>query len=300
MPALWGQSSKNPFDLLPGDGERTEEEMEQEEEADWSKPIDGSANPFDLQEQDEVEAVSIAPDQDLPLLVEEEKEESTPDPAKPALTNDGFLLFITLGLLLLTTIVFLFFRSLYVKAYKALFNDNILSTLYRERDGGGLGRFLPGYLVFFLSAGLFLFYAARQFEWLPEGNMVHQIGFLTTGMFFVFLIKHIVLSILGGVFPVTKEVKKYSFTIMLFSFFLGLVLAFAAFLLLYGPESWKKGMIIGVGVVVLLVYLLRSIRGLFIGNRFLTGNFFHFLLYICAIEIIPTLFLYKILTSNIG
>jgi hypothetical protein len=51
---------------------------------------------------------------------------------------------------------------------------------------------------------------------------------------------------------------------------------------------------------ILLVYGYRLIRSLLIGFRFVGENLFHFLLYLCAIEIAPIMVIAKFITEKIG
>ncbi|MCB0639495.1 MAG: DUF4271 domain-containing protein, partial [Lewinella sp.] len=111
--------------------------------------------------------------------------------------------------------------------------------------------------------------------------------------------KHLLLAILGAIFPFRAEVKRYSFTIMVFSYLLGVVLAPACFLISYAPDNWARPLIYVVLGLIVIVYFLRSARGLFIANRFVFSHQFHFLLYICAVEIVPALTLYKVLSEGL-
>lgn len=291
------QSGQNPFELTP----RLSPSEQKTEESENS--IDSTlvpTNPFELQRPAEQSTGEAAP------LTSPSPEEQTNVTApsesirSPGSSNreDGPLLLLVIALLFISTLVFIFFRSLYRKTYKAILNDNMLSQLYREREAGALGRFLISYVVFFLSGGLFIYVAGDHLGVLPAGSMLSQIAWITLALTAVFLGKHLLLAIIGYVFPVRKEIQRYSFTIMVFSIVLGLLLVPGCLLVGYAPLNWRTPAIFIILGIIVLAYLLRSIRGLFIANRFVFSYQFHFLLYICAVEIVPALFLYKLLIDN--
>lgn len=289
---VWAQSGNNPFDLQPrgGAADTTTQAADTAPAA-----AEGPRNPFDLAP---TSAADMGGEPDLVPSLAEEVVEELPPRTGPFRT--GSLLALTAGLLLLTVTTLLFFRSLYGKAYRAIFNDNLLSQLYREREGGAFGRFLLGYALFFVSAGFFSYLVGVEWDLFPPERMPTRVGLISLGVFTLFLGKHALLALLGYIFPFQAETKRYSFTIMVFSIVLGIVLAPACFLISYAPAEWGRPLIYALLAVLIAAYLLRSLRGLFIANRFVFSHQFHFLLYICAVEIIPVLVLYKVLVDQLG
>ncbi len=283
-----GQSGNNPFELTP----RLSPAERQHADSTDATSVAVPDNPFEL-----VAPTEEATAPDAIVEQEREEEESGTEPGGSD-ANSGWLLAVAVGLIFLWAIVLIFFRSLYVKVYRAVINDNLLGQLYREREAGAVGRFLVGYLLFFLGGGFFLYLVFDYFETLPVAGVIQNFGILTLVLLVLFLAKHLLLAVLGYVFPVGKEIRRYSFTIMVFSILLGFILAPATFLYTFGPVSWQYGLLIAVGGLIILAYLLRSLRGLFIANRFLFSYLFHFLLYICAVEIIPALLLYKLIVDS--
>lgn len=309
---LRAQNARNPFELTP-----RLDPAAQIEEASVEDTATSEANPFDLQRagQSAVPSGNSARIDsstnpfDLVVPSSSSVEQSSADkavtaPAKDELTGatddnstNGTLLLITSLLLSAATLSLIFFRSMYLKAYRALFNDNLLSQLYREREAGALGIFLITYGVFFLAAGFFTVLALRHWGHLAQEGLWSQFLYITVGITSLMVVKHLLLAIIGYVFPVEKETSRYSFTIMVFAIILGLFLTIGAVILAYAPAEYHRWIIyIGVGTL-LAVYLLRSFRGLFIANRFIFNYQFHFLSYICAVEIGPALCLFKYLTD---
>lgn len=277
-------SETNPFEL-----DRTGSPAAPSSE---SNTMDTSANPFDLATPT---STSVG-DNEAASDGEEEPSDASVA-ATGGTTTDGSLLLITLLLLGAATLSIIFFRGMYVKAYRALFNDNLLSQLYREREAGALGVFLITYAVFFLAAGFFTVLALRHWGYLEKQELWSQFMYITAGIAGLMVVKHLLLAVIGYVFPVQKETSRYSFTIMIFAIVLGLFLTVGTAILAYSPVEYQTPVIYICLGTLLAVYLLRSFRGLFIANRFIFNYQFHFLSYICAVEIGPALCLFKYLTD---
>lgn len=275
-------SNSNPFELNPRLGE--------EAIVSPSNTATNAGNPFELATREQISApvqpqATPVVNRPTDIAVEVETEQS------------GWLLFGLAGLLGIGAVLLIFFRSLFLKAYRALFNDNLLSQLYREREGATFGQFVLSYLFFFVSAGTFLYLTGNELGWFAGISDQTLPWYCIGAISGVFLLKHLVLSFIGYVFPIAKEVKRYSFTIMVFSIVLGLMLAMASILLAYAPDGAKLPLLYGTAGLTIVAYALRSLRGFFIANRFLGSYLFHFLLYLCAVEIVPVLWLYKYLQS---
>jgi len=281
------EKNRNPFDLSGEESNFLEEEQ--------SVEVSSNQNPFDLGVESPGVNKQSKPDLSTAVPVFDE-EEKTDEHIKTTAT-DGWILGLTMFILALTTFIFIFFRSLYSKIYGALLNDNQLSLLYRERKGGAMGRFFIAYGLFFLSGGFFIYLALVYFNFLPEEDVLKRFVWITASFAGVFILKHLVLALIGYVFPISKEVRLYSFSIMVFSIMLGVLMPFIDLILAYSTPEGKKIIIYIAGIIVVLVYLLRSLRSIFIANRFIFHFSFHFLLYLCAVEIAPVMILYKILCN---
>lgn len=209
-----------------------------------------------------------------------------------------FLLIANISILLLLTVLITLLRSQAGKAYRAFFNDNLLSQLQREREAGGGLPYYFFYGFFMINAGFFVFLLARHYGLSFSHNYWAGLLYCIGGAAGLFLAKHILLGFLAFVFPIDKEVHLYSFTIIVFSIMLGFFLVIVNLLLSYSPEESTQWVLYGAYACIGATYIFRSLRGLFIGNRFLLFHKFHFLLYICTVEIAPVLVLAKLVLNS--
>lgn len=206
----------------------------------------------------------------------------------------NFLLITNIGILLLLTILITLFRGQVGKAYRAFLNDNLLSQLQREREAGGGLPYYIFYGFFLINAGFFVFLLFRHYGLDIAYNTWAGLFFCVAGTAGLFLGKHLVLGFLAFVFPIKKEVHLYSFTIIIFSIILGFFLVIVNLMVSYAPENALPPVLIGAYSGIGAIYFFRSLRGLFISNRFALFHKFHFLLYICTVEIAPVLVLVKL------
>jgi Domain of unknown function (DUF4271) len=204
----------------------------------------------------------------------------------------GVVTFILLFLAFLATLL----SGQLQKTFQAFFNDNLFAQLYREREARGPLSFWPPYAFFLVNVGIFIFFLTQRFGANFGGSLFGQLMLCIGGVIGLFLLKPVVLRIFAGIFPVEKEVNRYLFLMVVFASVLGLILAPVNIFLAYGPSHLQKTAIWGTLALVVAVYLYRSLRGALIANRYLALNKFHFLLYICTVEIAPILLVFKLIT----
>ncbi|MBK9337358.1 MAG: DUF4271 domain-containing protein [Lewinellaceae bacterium] len=177
-------------------------------------------------------------------------------------------------------------RSIVAKAWRGFLNDNALSIAQKEATG--LIGSAPYYLLyssFLLNAGMFIFLIARHFN----PRTFNNIGFMLVCLLIagvLFLSKYILLTILGSLYPVATEVRRYNFLILIFNCVLGLFLVPFNFLIAFARD-FGDFMVFWTLALAGIFYLYRSVRATAIGSKFLSGNLFHFLLYLCVVEIAP-------------
>ena len=285
------QNSVNPFDLTP---RLAPSSLPTQENEDKIKETPVESNPFDIKK-------GITPTPVEKKAIQKEPVKILPKETEiaPAMPGDRTFLFpvFMINLIVLTLLVTLF-RSFLKKAYNAFLNDNLLNQVYRERETGTLLPYLFLYFVFFFNAGLYIFLSTRTYGPIFSIHPLIEMGFWVGIITLVFLAKHLLLNILGVIFPISKESKKYSFTIMIFGIILGLILVPLNLFIAYAPVNFAYYTVfISMGIII-LIYLFLLLRGLFIANRFLRFHKFHFLLYICTVEIAPVFIIIKVIFNQ--
>ena len=282
------QSTPSPFDLEP--------RLEASAAKDSAEVTPVSTNPFDIVvapvagQPIKGPGFQIRADRNVKPLTAKEKE-----------TNYRRFLFVSILIMFIfLTLIVTIFRILIEKIWKAFLNDNLLNQLHREQSSGLAVAYVILYLLFFINAGLFAFLAARHFGIFVSTSNLYTLLLCIGGIAAFFVAKHIVLWLAGFIFPIGKEVDSYQFTIMIFNIINGLFLVPVVLFIAYAPQSTTQIVVYGAFGLLGLTYLFLYLRGLFISNRFIAGSKFHFLLYLCAVEIAPILAILKIATAYGG
>lgn len=289
---LWAQSNTNPFELLHRMGVKPS-----------VQPVDPAVlnNPFDLLARPSATAM-LAPTVQ-PQAVKKKREWKMPKLEFQLSANPSAVLQrIDFGVTTLVLLTLAFFMTLLqgpiVKVFQAFANENAFNQIYREREGRGFGVYNILYFSFLINLGVFLFYILHHFQIHVSANLVLQLGICVAGVIIAFIVKHLVLQFVGLVFPVSREVSRYNFIMLIFGSSLGLLLGPINILLAYGPQNLHEVLIWGTISTIGLVYAFRSVRSLWLAGRIFASHQFHFLLYICTVEIAPVLTVIKLILNQ--
>ena len=116
------------------------------------------------------------------------------------------------------------------------------------------------------------------------------------GVSVVYTLKHIQLKVLALVLPIGQEINLYNFIISNTNKVLGYILTPILFLLLYVPSSAQETMLYFSFILLGIIYLYRSFSAIIIAGSIILFHKFHFIVYLCAIEIAPILISLKLLS----
>jgi len=283
MGNVWTLTAQtNPLDLVP----RLDSEVRQMIEETVPHP---TGNPLDIVPP----PLSITVQK--PFLIVKPREEEV---GLPNLYRRFVFSVTIISLILLTSFISLF-RSILLRVYRGILNENILNQVFRDKESIGPFPYLILYTLFFINGGFFLFLLGHQFNhmpWMTDPYLIQLlkcIGVLTG----LLLLKHLVLSVIAYVFPVEKEMRLYNFMILAFNIILGIALVPINLIVAYSPEKATHTTVIALLFIIGSFYLFRHLRGLMIGNNYLVFHKFHFLLYICTVEIAPVMILLKLISG---
>jgi hypothetical protein len=253
--------------------------------------LDSSANPFDI-----LRGANVATDS--ASLANQQL--ANPLSAAPSLLNrqtysKNFLFWIFLITLILMAFVVSNTRSAVQNAYQALLSDNALRQIHREQVGWGNFGQLALYGLFWLNMGIFVFLMYYRYGGQTPYGQFATFMLCFGGVSLVFLIKHAILFVIANVFPIAKEINLYNYIIITGGIFLSLVLLPLNIFIAYSPDSLKELFTYGALGMIGLVYLVRTLRSLSVASPYMMTDQFHFLLYLCAVEIAPVMILVKLI-----
>lgn len=204
--------------------------------------------------------------------------------------SSGFLLWLIMFILVIFAIVVSLNREMTIKLVSSAWLNNLMSFLFRNFGSRDLLLYFLLYLNFAINMAVFLYLLIRrrmEFEGLNLFLMIFAAVVL------IYFVKHLSLLLFQRVFVSLKEIHIYSFSVMIYNIVLGISLMpvniFAAF-----SSSLLTGVFVYLGVIlVALFYIFRLFRAFLSTYSYFVSSIFHFLLYLCAFEILPLLILYR-------
>ncbi len=249
--------SGNPFDIVPAAQIVSVERQREEEEADRKFFVE-------LSQKDAVNPVPV-----------------------------WYRLSVFLPVLLLLVMILALFRERVKEIPRSIVNMNVASLVYRESKGKANPHVVPGFIFTIFSFSLFLVGMFLD-EYIGRSNF-----FLAFLVFFIIVfgylfLKYILTAMVGFLFPAKKEMDFYRFNIGTFNYVLALVAFLFSALFFFGPENVRPILKYAFAGLAGIWVLVRILRGLAIGGKFLGANIFGFFIYLCTVEIAPVVIVLKL------
>lgn len=206
-----------------------------------------------------------------------------------------WLIFILIGLLgFLAVRLAVYIKDIRV-TIQAFLSTNASKHIQREQASLFRPESLSGYLLFGGSMGTYIFLALRIL--VPDAgfNGFGMLLLLMSGVLGVYILKHLQLFLLSLTLPCPDELESYNFIISTTNKTLGIILLPLLFLIAYLPSSTQATALYGSFFLLGMVYVWRTLKGLLSAANLILFRKFHFFVYLCAVEIAPTLILLKLL-----
>ncbi len=242
-------------------------------------------NPFDINEKSSSEKIvetTEVKEQNFKAQVKKNKEFYT--------GNNDFLLWAFLFILVLMALLMTTNRQLVLKIFKTVWFYNLTNILFRNFGSREMLFYGLIYINFIVNLGMY-FYLGISHYYGYSGSFIFMM--FVTLVLVVYLIKHLSLYVFDWVFPNLKKIKVYSFTTTIFNISLGISLIPINIVIAYGvPILIKIALVLG-AIIIVVFYILRLLRGFLITIDYYNYSKFHYFLYLCALEFVPILFLYK-------
>jgi hypothetical protein len=208
-------------------------------------------------------------------------------------------------------IIFLFLFSLitlirfrYTKEFKDTFtvfvNNSTFQQVYREALVSGIR---PGYVLMninfiTLTALWIYFYSLHNIPTLFE--RIELVLPVSWGIIAALLaLRFLLIHLTGYIITKARELKFFHFT-ELHIFRAGGILLFPLILMqFYAPNPISRAASVASIIIFITFFLYRYLRAYSIVSQAYGKNLFHFLIYICALEIAPVLIGVKLILKNI-
>jgi len=215
-------------------------------------------------------------------------------------TGKEGLFYLLTGIVLYYALVRLLFGKYMNNLFSVFFRVSLKQKQIREQL---LQSPLPSLLLnifFIITGGIYLGFLLQYYGLQGKYNWWYLMLNCIIALAAVYLVKYVMLKVMGWIFNIVEATNTYAFVVFLVNKLLGIMLIPVLVLLAFSEPS----------LVSVLVTL--SICGIFIlfGYRYVISyspvrkeikvSQFHFLIYLCAFEIMPLLLIYKVLLTFLG
>lgn len=209
----------------------------------------------------------------------------------PVKRNNIYLFWFLLILTLACSIVIYLERTLISQIFRALNNNNFLDLLFRKRNQNNNIIYSVLYVLFFLNIGTFIYLVLARYYQMSGAILLI---YATLGVTGVYLVKHFILLGIGWVFNIQRVMNAYSFAIIIFNLVLGIVFLPINYFVAFASDT-TSNIFIYIGLIAIVLFLLaRSFRSVMMSWPLASRSKFHFILYLCTVELIPILVLWKL------
>ena len=207
-----------------------------------------------------------------------------------------------IGVLIVSFVIFAWTRMIYGKYIGMLMQSAVnfftARRVYQESNVV-LGRvFFILNILFFINIGLFATQCVNLYG-ITAGSLsgIMLFGALTLGFMVIYFTKTIVLKILDFIFD-TRAFGSYNFNIYLYNKVYGLLLLPLIAVIPFVPDSLSEKLIWAGLALFVLFYVLTMFRALRIcfKNRV---SIFYLFFYLCTLEILPLLTIYKCIMNYV-
>ncbi len=229
----------------------------------------------------------------------------TPKTLKKTILNKdnyskNFNFWVLMALLLILALLLRNARSAIKSSYNGFINNSTLRLLLNENGSYGTLDFVQMNIFYWLGLGFFVFQLLSHFDVKIHSSQFISLLICMVSTITLMVLKHLVLILIGSVYPLDKEMKSYSFIILVTGVLLGLILLPLNLIIAFSTGEFQEYTIyITLGIIASL-YLVRSIKAILINANAILSYVFHFLLYLCAIETSPILILYRFIRNKVG
>lgn len=190
-----------------------------------------------------------------------------------------------------------FIRVVYTREFMELFYIfkpiSINQQLYRDSTTGVRIASIWLNINFVLIISIYIYLLNSYFQ-LYMGNERFLL-LLIGGVSILLIARYSLLKIIASLFPFKKEINFYHFNELQINRVTGILILPFAIVIAFSPSVISYyAVLLSIGILAAML-LFRYLRGFIIGGEYFARNKFHFLIYICTLEIAPIVILVKLL-----
>jgi hypothetical protein len=147
-------------------------------------------------------------------------------------------------------------------------------------------------LLFFISASLYITLLIKYKNW-SIGSFWWLALYSGIALILIYLVKYLFLLFAGWVFNTKEDAGSYIFLVFLVNKVMGIILIPFLLILSFAKSDVVEAGLLVSYVLIGLLYIYRYLLSFAAFRNKLKVNGLHFFLYLCAVELLPLLLIYK-------
>ena len=162
-------------------------------------------------------------------------------------------------------------------------------NIFSERITLGLG------FIYYTISSIFVFQLTETYNLIPQGmSNLELTAIIFLGLFLYQFLKSMLVYITGIIFSTRESARQYQLNTLIFNYVIGIFLFPVTIIAFY----WGSKALITVGAIVVVILMLyRFFRGILTGLDKISYNLFYLFLYLCTLEILPLVLVYKAISK---
>lgn len=209
--------------------------------------------------------------------------------------NKSGFFFLAIILLFIFSLARLIFPKYFSNLFQIFTSLNISKRHIKDQLENDNRASIWFYLIFFLSVGYIVYLLIIRNTTLYLTNFWYlNYALCTLFVIVLFGLRIGIIRIIGWIFNQGEMVQTYLFNNKLVNEFLGLMLFPLCILMMIAGKNLQSTLLVIASILFLLMFIYSYLRNIPVLRNLFRISFIHFLLYLCALEVIPILILIKL------
>ncbi len=213
--------------------------------------------------------------------------------------SKDMIFYILMGLVIMLAIIRIIFTKYIYNLFTLFFQTSFRQNQTRDQMVQDSIASLLTNLIFVLCGGIYISLMTNYFDAnsLTFSMMVIYGSIAVTA---TYLFKYIFLSLLGWIFNIREMIQSYNFVVFLLNKIIGICLVPFVWLIAFSTEGIRQVSVTISICLLILLFVYRYIVGISIARKGIQVNAIHFFLYLCCVEVLPLMLLFKVFNLYIG
>lgn len=207
-----------------------------------------------------------------------------------------FLFYTSVGIVFLLALIIVVYPKYFQDVFKIFFQTTFRQKQTREQLLQYNFASVLMNLLFVICASILISLIITKSNWVSI-NFWQLFLYSCLLLVFIYLVKFLFLNFSGWLFNIQSATETYSFIVFLINKVLGVVFVPMLLLIAFAATPIANTITLILPIIVGLFFLYRYVVSMGTIRGTLKVNALHFFLYLCAVEVLPLMILYKALLN---